>query len=85
VGCERDGGNKAERQIQQKVLQLLQQVGPINYHLLLLQFDLHNGYLHDAVGKLLQDKHVQLDSREMVFVTDAGSRLLDDMKHWSDL
>ena len=86
MGCEGNGGNKAaERQTQKKVLQLLQQVGPTKYQLLLVQFELHNGYLQDAVDGLLHDKHIELDTSEMVHITDAGYRLLDDMKYWSEL
>ena len=87
MGCEGNGGNKAaERQIQKRVLQVLQQVGPTNYNLLFLQFEFHNGYLPDAVNKLLHDKCIELDSTKMVvYITDAGYRLLDDMKYWSEL
>ena len=82
--CEVSGGNKAaERQIQKKVLQLLQQVGPTNYNILMLQFGLHNGVLQNAVNELRDAKHIELDNREMVHLTDTGYRLLNDMKHWS--
>ena len=64
----------AERQIQKQVLQLLQQVGPTNYNLLLVQFDLYSGYLEGASN---------WDSRKMVCITVAGYRRLDDMKYWS--
>jgi hypothetical protein len=87
VECKGDGGNKAaERQIQKRVLQLLQQVGPTNYNVLILQFGLHNGSLQPAVNKLLHDKCVVLDStKTMVYITDAGYRLLDHMKYWTEL
>ena len=85
--CKGNGGNKAaERQIQKRVLQLLQQVGPTNYNLLFVQFDFHNGYLPEAVNQLLQDKRIVLDStKTMVHITDAGYSLLDDTKYWSEL
>ena len=86
MGCESNGGNKAaERQTQKKVLQLLQQVGPTNHVLLSAQFHCHNGYIEGAVAELLRGKYVELDHRNMVSITDAGYRLLDDMKYWSDL
>jgi hypothetical protein len=86
VGCEGNGGTKvAERQTQKKILQLLQQVGPTKYQLLWVQFEFHNGYLQDAVEGLLHDQHIVLDSSEMVHITDAGYRLLDNMKYWSEL
>jgi hypothetical protein len=87
VGCEGNGGNKAaERQIHKKVLQLLQQVGPTNYNVLLVQFDFHNGYLQSAVDKLLRDKHIKLDrTKNMVHITEAGYGLLQDMGYWSEL
>ena len=84
--CKSNGGNQAaERHIQKKVLQLHQQVGPTNYKLLFVQFDFHNGYLKNAIDELLRGKHIELDSRKMVHITDAGYRLLDDMKYWSQL
>jgi hypothetical protein len=86
VECKGNGGNQmAERQIQKKVLQLLQQVGPTNYDLLFLQFDFHNGSLQGAIDKLLHGKLIELDSRKMVHITVAGYRLLDDMKHWLEV
>jgi hypothetical protein len=81
-----DGGNKAaERHIQKRVLQLLQQVGPTNYDLLILQFDFHNSVLEGAVDELLHGKHIELDSGKRLRITDAGYRLLDDMKYWLEL
>ena len=82
---ESDGGNKATRHIQKTVLQLLQQVGPTNYNLLFVQFELHNGYVQGAIDELLHQKHIELDGKKMVCITDAGYRLLYDMKHWSEV
>ena len=84
--CEGNGWNKAaERQIQKTILQLLQQIGPTNYNLLFEQFDFHNGYLQGALDELLHDKCIVMDStKTMVRITDAGYRLLDDMKYWSN-
>lgn len=82
--CKGNGGN-VERQIQKKVLQLLQQVGPTNYTLLFVQFDFHNGYVQGAIDQLLHGKLIELDGRRMVYITEAGYRLLDDMKYWSEL
>jgi hypothetical protein len=85
VECIGNGGNQAaERQIQKKVLQLLQQVGPTHYNLLFLQFDFHNGSVQGAVDTLLLEKLIELDSGRMVSLTVAGYRLLDDMKYWSE-
>jgi hypothetical protein len=71
---------------QKKVLRLLQQVGPTNYNVLLVQFDFHNGYLQGAVGKLLCDKHIKLDrTKNMVHITEAGYGLLQEMGYWSEL
>ena len=73
MGCEGDGRNKATRHIQKKVLQLLQQVGPINYNLLFLQFELHNGYVLGAIQELLHDKHIELDGKKIVCITEEGT------------
>ena len=66
------GGEAAERQIQKRILQLLQQIGPTNYNLLFLQFDFHDGYLEGAVEKLLDGNLIEVDSGKMVHITVAG-------------
>ena len=83
--CKGDGGDKATRRIQKKGLQLLQQVGPTNYNLLFLQFELHNGYVRGAIDELLHGKLIELDARKMGCLTEAGYRLLDDLKYWSEV
>jgi hypothetical protein len=85
VESKDNGGNQAARQLQKKVLLLLQQVGPTNYNLLFTQFDFHNGVLQGAVDELLHEKHIEVDSGKMVRITDAGYHLLDDMKYWLEL
>jgi hypothetical protein len=80
-----DENKAAERQTQKKVLQLLQQIGPTNYNLLFLQFEPYNGFLQEAIDELLHGKLIEMDSEKMVHITDAGYRLLDNLKYWSKL
>lgn len=73
-----------QRQLQKIVLQLLQQVGPINYNLLCLQVDFHNGLAVGVLGELMRRHHIEVDSKKMVKITDVGYRLLDDMNYWTE-